>query len=244
MSDPTYNQSDPAHATGGVTESAKEAAGDVASTVKEEARGVAQDAKHQARDLYHQVRREVSDQGSTQQQRAASGLHSFAGELEQMAGGVQEGGMATDLAQQAASRMRSLASWLETREPGDVLEEVRSFARRRPGTFIAAAAALGLVAGRMTRGLTDAPDESSSDRTSRLSATDGAPSAGGPPHDVGSPSTDVPTASMAVDDEEAAYATGSRGDDGLFDERVTSPATSSSYRDASYRDPDERGDLA
>jgi hypothetical protein len=43
-----------------------------------------------------------------------------------------------------------------------VLEEVRSFARRRPGTFLLAAAAAGLVAGRLTRGAVDDKRDTSS----------------------------------------------------------------------------------
>ena len=42
------------------------------------------------------------------------------------------------------------------------LDEVRSFARRRPGTFLLAAAAAGLVAGRLTRGAVDEKRDTSS----------------------------------------------------------------------------------
>ncbi|RIK14649.1 MAG: hypothetical protein DCC50_10555 [Acidobacteria bacterium] len=35
------------------------------------------------------------------------------------------------------------------------MEEVRSFARRRPGAFLALCAVVGLVGGRVTRGLRD-----------------------------------------------------------------------------------------
>ena len=67
-----------------------------------------------------------------------------------------QGGMAADVAQQAASRVRDAGQWLETREPGQVVNEVQSFARRRPAVFLALAAGAGLVAGRLTRGLKDA----------------------------------------------------------------------------------------
>jgi len=224
--------------SGGVTEDAKQAAGSVASTVKEETRGVAQDAKQQARDLYHQARREVSDQGSTQQQRAASGLNSLAGQFEQMAGGVQEGGMATDLAQQAATRMRSLASWLESREPGDVVEELRSFARRRPGAFIAAAAGLGVLAGRMTRGLVD--DESGSSSTSGYSPT----SRVGVTGETGTyrRSAEPLGTAAGLSGTESYYgsaATSAAGDELGLDDRVSSPA-SPDYREGSRND---RSDL-
>jgi hypothetical protein len=66
--------------------------------------------------------------------------------------------MAAELTRQAASRLHGAASWLDSREPADLLEEVRSFARRRPGAFLLAAAATGLAAGRLTRGLAAGSD--------------------------------------------------------------------------------------
>jgi hypothetical protein len=123
----------------------------------------------QVRSLLHQVRSEVTDQAGTQGRRAAEGLRSLADELSQMASGSQQRGIATDLASQGAERARTLAGWLENREPGDLIDEVRRFARRRPGAFLAAAAAIGVVGGRMTRGL--ASDDSSGDTRGPRNAT-------------------------------------------------------------------------
>lgn len=205
-----------------VADDAKQGTAQVAETAKQEAREVALDAKRQAKDVYRQVRSEMSDQAATQQQRAASGLHSLAGELDQMASGSQENGVAADLAQQAADKARSFATWLEAREPGDLVEDLRSFARRRPGAFIAGAAAVGLLAGRMTRGLADAPDESPSERANRLAERRGASgveaSGLGQYHDVATPSAEVPTASLAMDEEGTAARTGSPLDDGPLDD--------------------------
>ena len=81
--------------------------------------------------------------------------------------------MANDLAQQASSKVRDIASWLESREPGDLLEEARRFARRRPGTFLACAALAGLVGGRFTRGMADeARDDSGTADTPVLRRTE------------------------------------------------------------------------
>jgi hypothetical protein len=140
---------------------AKASGQQVAATAKDQAGQVAAEAKGQAREVLDQARRELKDQASSQHQRAAGGLHSLADELDGMASGTDRDGVATDLARQASSKARDLASWLESREPGDLLDEARQFARRRPGTFLAAAAVIGLVGGRLTRGLADeARDES------------------------------------------------------------------------------------
>ncbi|TPV47490.1 hypothetical protein FJ661_20630, partial [Pseudarthrobacter phenanthrenivorans] len=71
-------------------------------------------------------------------------------------------GVASDLIRQAAQRSESIASWLENKQPGDLLGEVQRFARNKPGTFLLLAAGAGVLAGRLTRGLTAGATESSS----------------------------------------------------------------------------------
>jgi hypothetical protein len=60
--------------------------------------------------------------------------------------------MVPEVARQASERARTVASCLEEREPGDLLDEVRRFARRKAGVFLAGAALAGVVVGRLTRG--------------------------------------------------------------------------------------------
>jgi hypothetical protein len=66
---------------------------------------------------------------------------------------VEDPGLATDVVREVSRRLSSAATWLGDRDPGSVLAEVKSFARRRPGTFIIGAAVLGVLAGRLTRAL-------------------------------------------------------------------------------------------
>ena len=54
---------------------------------------------------------------------------------------------------QASQRMGDVASWLDQRDPGSLVSEVKQFARQRPGAFLATAAVIGLVGGRLSRGL-------------------------------------------------------------------------------------------
>ena len=145
-----------------VTQGAVQAGQHVAGVAKEQAANVGAEAGRQAKDLLSQASSEVSQQASQQQQRLAQGLRTLGDELHKMTQpGEQASGPAADLARQGAQRTREFASWLEQREPADLLEEVKSFARRRPGMFLLLAAGAGLVAGRMTRGLKEvASDES------------------------------------------------------------------------------------
>ncbi|HEY2239702.1 MAG TPA: hypothetical protein VGI21_12975 [Streptosporangiaceae bacterium] len=138
-----------------VGQHARAAGGQVAQTATDQAKQVAAETGRQARDLLGEAQGHATDQASTQQQRAAQQLHSVADELDQMASNSGQSGVATEFARQAANRAHGAASWLEQRQPADLLDEVRSFARRRPGAFLIGAAVAGLAAGRLTRGLKD-----------------------------------------------------------------------------------------
>ena len=80
-----------------------------------------------------------------------------------MARNSEQDGVATDLARQAADRARTAAGWLADRDPGSLLDEVRTFARRKPGTYLALALGAGVLAGRLTRGLTAPTDDHTPD---------------------------------------------------------------------------------
>ena len=155
----------------GVGQSAADAGQHVAGVAKEEVQNVAGEAAHQAQQLLDQARGELSEQAAQQQQRVAGGLRSLSRELDSMADGSQESGVATDLARQAATKAGEVAEWLERRDPNGLLDDVKSFARRRPGAFLAIALGAGLAAGRLTRGLKD--DSSSSDSGSVSSPVSG-----------------------------------------------------------------------
>jgi hypothetical protein len=135
-----------------VKDTAVDAGKEVAATAKDEAVNVAAEAKHQATNLVSTATSELQSQASTQQSRLASTLRGYADELQGMAQGSEQSGVVTDLVQQAAAKGSEIAQWLENREPGDVLEELRRYARRRPVMFLALCGLAGVVAGRITRG--------------------------------------------------------------------------------------------
>lgn len=136
-----------------VTSHAKDNAQQVAETAKTEAAGVASEVKTSAKDLFDQARTDLTSQAGTQQQKVAEGLRSISDELSAMARSSEQSGVATDLVQQAASRTSSAATWLDGRDPGSLLDEVKGFARQRPVAFLAIAAGAGLLAGRLSKGL-------------------------------------------------------------------------------------------
>jgi hypothetical protein len=144
-----------------VGQSAGQAGGQVARTAMDQGREVVRETRTQARNLVGEAGDELRHQASMQQKRAAEGLRSLGTELRSMAGRGEQQGMAGDLVNDASVRAHQAADWLERREPGQVLDEVRQFARRRPGAFLAGALVAGIVVGRLTRSLAT-PDESTS----------------------------------------------------------------------------------
>lgn len=160
-------------ATGGTLGGPTDAADGLRETAATEAQGVKHEVGNQARRLMDQVGSEVNTQAGEQQKRAAAGLHGVGSQLRQMAESSGEQGMAVDLVSQAASRVDGAASWLDGRDPGALLDEVKSFARSRPGLFIALAAGAGIVAGRLTKALVS--NETDSHETSPDRSTGGLP---------------------------------------------------------------------
>jgi hypothetical protein len=154
-----------------VGQDAKQSGQHVASVAKDEAGNVAAEAGQQAKDLLHQTRSELMDQAGQQQQRLAGGLRQLGDELSSMAENSQQSGVATDLAKQASTKAHDVAGWLDEREPGSLVEELRGFARRKPGAFLAVAAGLGFAAARMGRGLGQEHQDNSSGGGSASSGT-------------------------------------------------------------------------
>jgi len=153
----------------------------VAGVAKAEAKQVAHEAKEQARGLASQLGNDLRSQAGQQQQRVAGSLRSLSDELHSMAN-ASENGTASNLVQQVAQRAGNAAGWLDNRDPGSLLDEVRRFARQRPGAFLAVAAGAGLLAGRLTRGLTS--DEGTSAAPQRTSVP---PRPATPPHNTAVP---------------------------------------------------------
>jgi len=145
-----------------VGSTAAEAAGDVAGTAKEQATAVASEAATQVRDLLEQTKQQVNEQAGTATQKLGESLRSLTEELRAMGEGSADGsGPAAELARTVAGKGDALAGFLDGKQPGELVAELRRFASRSPGTFLLGAAAAGVLAGRMTRGLkADAAPES------------------------------------------------------------------------------------
>ena len=151
-----------------VGETAAQAGTQVASVATDQAKEVVQETQRQAKDLLDQGKSQVREQAISQQQKAGQSLTSLAQELRGLADGTSSGapGPARDLLQQASGMVDDFAHKLQTRDPGELLDDVRSFARRKPGLFLLGAAAAGVLAGRLTSGVKAAHSDSGPSGTS------------------------------------------------------------------------------
>jgi hypothetical protein len=124
-----------------------------------------------------------------------------------MARSGSQSGPAGEVVRQAADKLTGVADWIGQREPGDLLEEFRGVARRRPGLFLLGAAAAGVLTGRLTRGVAEAASSGNDQGSApgRAPAAAGYPA--GPPTDpVYGPRPDARTVGEQVDQSERGSA--------------------------------------
>jgi len=237
----TSSTSDTAKAeAGNVAQTSKESVGQVAGTAKEQGQQVLSEATSQARNLVDETRSQIGQQAGEQQQRAAGALRSISDDLRSMADNSYSSGPATQIVQQASDQVQQVAAWMEGRDFNGMLEDVRGFARRKPGTFLIGAAAAGLVAGRATRAGVDIKrSESASDASTDYPVATTTPPAteSGYPYDT----TDVGGTTGGTYASGDTYAAGTYADDpytgGTAGGGYTGSGTQTS--DTAWSDPGE-----
>lgn len=141
-----------AEETKSVASTAQQEAQHVAETAKEQLGTVADEVKSQASMMADQATSQVKAQAETQTQKAADMLRSYDAEVQALVEGRPED--APNLVkrlQDGSSRINSLADGLEQRGVDGVIDDVRRFARRRPGLFLLGCATAGFAAARILR---------------------------------------------------------------------------------------------
>ena len=123
---------------------------DLTETTAQHANEMKDEAKGQALNVARDVRRELESQGDAQAQRASSALRDVGSQLHDMADRGQPGAV-TEVTRQLADRSHQLASRLDQGGLQGVSDDLRGFARRQPGVFLAAAGVAGFVVMRVLR---------------------------------------------------------------------------------------------
>lgn len=190
-----------AEAGGQVAGAGVEGVRQVASEAATQAGEVTRQATEQTRDLVQQAQSQLRDQAGTQAQRAAGGLRDVGQQVRALSEGrSDQAGIAADAARQLAEKIDELAGRLDQRGFEGTVDDVRQFARRRPGLFLMGAAATGFAVTRLGRGLQVAQQDHQQDQQSTPpagSAAVGFEVTPGPPRDR---MAEPPDDSLAVGD--------------------------------------------
>jgi hypothetical protein len=139
---------------------------EVARDAAEQAKGVAETAREQAAEVGHEVgaqaqrvveeaKDKLREQGEQQSAQIASALRGFSDQAQALAEGrPQDAGALGGYAEQAAGKVAEVADRVEARGIEGALDDLKTFARRRPGVFLLGAGIAGFAAGRLLRGAT------------------------------------------------------------------------------------------
>lgn len=135
-----------------VADHASDKASEVAGSAKSEAKSVVADAKDQAATVLHQSRGELRDRASEQAKALSSTLGDFASQLGDMAGGSSDpDAPMARLASSVSDSMHQGAQRLDEGGVDGLLDDVKRFARNRPGAFLLASVAAGFAVGRLAK---------------------------------------------------------------------------------------------
>jgi hypothetical protein len=126
-------------------------------------------AKQQSQQLLaHQARQQASNLASRTTEQAKSQLanqkHNASQRMAPIQSALRESaqqlrnqgqGQVGDYAERAADQVERFSTYLRQTEVDEIMEEVRGFARRRPGLFLGSAAAIGFFATRFLKSSTE-----------------------------------------------------------------------------------------
>jgi hypothetical protein len=145
---PTVTQGRNDSSSGDVRDRARE----TAETGKAEAGHVVAEAKNHTSRLIGETGDRAREHADQQLGRAAGAIDQLGEQLDDMAANSsQQDGYLVALARDGAHRAHALSRHLDDGGLDGIVDDVTQFARRKPGTFLAASFAVGLVLGRVTR---------------------------------------------------------------------------------------------
>jgi hypothetical protein len=146
--------------TGGATGSSTQV-GEATEQAKQQTQQLASQARQQASELASRGTEQAKSQLANQKHNASQRLTPIQSALRESAQQLrnQGQGQVGDYAEKAADQVERFSSYLRQTDVDEIAEEVRGFARRRPGLFLGSAAAVGFLA---TRFLKSTSEEASS----------------------------------------------------------------------------------
>lgn len=143
----------------------KESGAQVAGTAKDRLGDVVSETRDQAGNLISEAQQRLNEEARKQTGRAGEVLRTWVDDLSAMAERSDSDSPAKSLVMQVSQQGKQLADRLEHGSPDELLNEVRSFARRRPVAFLFGTALAGFAVGRLAKGLSATSDSGSNQVT-------------------------------------------------------------------------------
>lgn len=124
---------------------------ELGAEARDRAHDLAGSAREIADDVRHRAADELETRLSDQKGRATHSLGDLAQSLRSASGQMSDQDGLGRYLGQAADRVDTLASFLDNREIGELVDEVEDFARRQPAAFVGGAFALGVLGARFLK---------------------------------------------------------------------------------------------
>ncbi len=184
--------------------------GDVAEQGRQQSQQLARQARQQASELANRGTEQLKSQLANQKHDASQRMTPIQTALRESAQQLRKQGQGSvgHYADRTADQLERFSGYLRETEVDEIMEEVRSFARRRPALFVGSAVALGFLGTRFLKSSSQeqqqaasAPNGSTSRAAVSYGATEGSatallPPAGeveGEPPTLGRPPTTEPS---------------------------------------------------
>ncbi len=148
----TARTDDAKRAASNVADVTKDKAADVKQSAATEARSVVDDAKDQAAGVLGTTRSELKDRAAEQTKTLSSTLQDIGQQLGGMADGSDDPkSQMAQLAKAAADTLDQKAQQLDQGGFDGLVDDVKRFARNRPGAFVLGSVAAGFAIGRLAK---------------------------------------------------------------------------------------------
>lgn len=135
-----------------VVESARQSAQEVAGTAREEVSELSDEVVSEGRGLVEETRSQLEEQAQTQVEDLSQSVRRLGTQARALAEGrPSQAGPLPSYLIDASDRLEQLADDVDARGVEGLLQDLQSFARRRPGVFLLGALAAGFGVGRLVR---------------------------------------------------------------------------------------------
>ncbi len=116
-----------------------------------EAKEVAKEARDHLKDVSATAQGQLKEQAEQQASRAGSGLSDIGRQMQKMASDTDAEGMIPSLVGSLGDQVSQFATKLQDGHLDAVMDDLKSFARRRPGMFLLGATLAGFASSRVAR---------------------------------------------------------------------------------------------